>query len=65
MSSRFGTLGLAGLPLAPFPLHRGDRFQGSVPEPGPCSRRLKAGCRGGRRQGPAATSPGAHLMPRF
>ena len=62
---RIGTVGLAGSPLGPFPLHRGDRFQGSVPEPDPRSRRLKAGCHAGRKQDIAGTDPRALVLPRF
>ena len=47
---RIGTLGLAGSPLVPFPWHRDDRFRGSMFEPDRRSRRLKAGCRAGRKQ---------------
>src|SRR6185312_12757991 len=37
---------------------RDDRFQGSTSEPDPCSRRLKAGRRVGRKQAFADTAPG-------
>lgn len=45
---------------------RDDRFQGSVSEPDPRSRRLKAGCHAGRAlQIGAGTSPGTRARPRF
>lgn len=44
---------------------RGDRFQGSVLEPDPCSRRFKAGCHADRKQIPVGTAPRTHTVPRF
>jgi hypothetical protein len=45
--------------------HRDDRFQGSVLEPEPNSRRLWAGCRTGRRQAPPVLVPGKLQRPGF
>jgi hypothetical protein len=47
---RIGTLMLMGLPLAFLPLHRGDRFPRSTPEPESSSRHLNAGRRPDSKQ---------------
>src|SRR5579884_1004822 len=57
---------LRGLRLGFSLWRRDDRFQGSVSEPDPRSRRLKAGCHAGRAlQIGAGTSPGTRARPRF
>src|SRR5664279_3482020 len=62
---RIGTQALAITSLGPLPQQWDDRFKGSVSGPDPRSRRLKAGCHGGRIAGPAATAPGTLSIPRF
>jgi hypothetical protein len=55
-----------GVAACAFPFrNRDDRFQGSVSEPDPRSRRLKAGRHADPKQDLAGTSPGTGAMSRF
>src|SRR5512135_3468053 len=63
--SRFGTLALVGLPLGLLPWHRGDRFPGSMFEPGSDSRHLHAGRHAGSQRISPALIPGQRLDPGF
>ena len=62
---RIGTLALVGLPLGLLPWHRGDRFPGSLFEPGSDSRHLNAGRHAGSKRISPALIPGQRLRPRF
>src|SRR5262249_48624643 len=62
---RFGTFGLGGLPLGPFPLASCPRFPRSTPEPEPSSRRLYAGHHRGRRQASPRLRPRLTTAPGF
>src|SRR5512135_3152635 len=62
---RICTLGLVGLPLGPLPWHRGDRFPGSIFEPGSDSRHLYAGRHAGGPRISPALIPGQRLDPGF
>ena len=52
-------------PLGRLPSQRGDRFSRSIQEPGPASRRLRAGCRSGRLQVTPVLVPGEGSAPGF
>jgi hypothetical protein len=58
---RIGTLALVGLPLGLLPWHRGDRFPGSMFEPGSDSRHLHAGRHAGSKRISPALIPGQRL----
>src|SRR3954452_12455492 len=62
---RIGTLALVGLPLGRLPWHRGDRFPGSMSEPGSDSRHLCAGRHAGSKRISPALIPGQRLNPGF
>ena len=62
---RIGTLALVGLPLGLLPWHRGDRFPGSMFEPGSDSRHLHAGRHAGGQRISPALIPGQRLDPGF
>ena len=62
---RIGTLALVGLPLGLLPWHRGDRFPGSMFEPGSDSRHLYAGRHAGGQRISPALIPGQRLDPGF
>src|SRR3954462_4414261 len=62
---RIGTLALVGLPLGLLPSHRGDRFPGSLFEPGSDSRHLHAGRHPGSKRISPALIPGQRLLPGF
>src|SRR5512135_1368469 len=62
---RFGTRALVGLPLGLLPWHRGDRFPGSMFEPGSDSRHLHAGRHAGSQRISPALIPGQRLDPGF
>src|SRR4051794_19457943 len=62
---RIGTLALVGLPLGLLPWHRGDRFPGSMFEPGSDSRHLCAGRHAGSKRISPALIPGQRLNPGF
>src|SRR3954454_2869840 len=62
---RIGTLALVGLPLGLLPWHRGDRFPGSIFEPGSGSRHLNAGRHAGSKRISPALIPEQRLNPGF
>src|SRR5512142_2802567 len=62
---RICTLALVGPPLGLLPLHRGDRFPGSMFEPESDSRHLHAGRHAGSKRISPALIPEQRLNPGF
>ncbi len=62
---RIGTQVLVGPPLGRLPLHRGDRFPRSTPEPEPRSRHFNAGRHPSSKQAPLGLILGKRYPPSF